>query len=291
MTPLNYNHLRYFHVVARLGNMTRAAAQLNVAQSAISIQIRHLEESLGTPLFEREHKSLVLTEAGRIALEYAGIIFRAGDELQDALRHRPVARQILRVGAVATLSRNFQIGLLQPVLDRAEVVIRTGTLRELLAQLRSHTLDLVLANQAVSRDAETPWHSHLLDEQEVCLVSRPGERPRRLRFPTALEGRRIVLPGLESNVRVAFDALLERAGVRPVVVAEADDMPMLRLLARECEALALVPRVVVRDELEAGELVERCRIPGLMETFYAITPTRRFPNQFVGELLATRTRA
>lgn len=285
MSHLNYNHLRYFHVVARLGNMTKAAAHLRVAQSAVSIQIRNLEQSLGVALFEREHKSLVLTEAGRLALEYAGTIFRAGDELQDALRHRPVARQILRVGAVATLSRNFQIGLLRPVLDKAEVVIRTGTLRELLGQLRAHTLDLVLANQAVPRDAETPWHSHLLDEQEVCLVSRPGERPKRLRFPGALEGMRLVLPGLESNVRVAFDARLERAGVRPLVVAEADDMPMLRLLARECRALALVPRVVVRDELESGELVERCRIPDLMETFYAITPARKFPNRLVETLL------
>ncbi len=283
---MNYHHLRYFHVVARLGNMTRAAARLNVAQSAVSIQIRQLEESLGTPLFERDRKSLVLTEAGRLAMEYADTIFRAGEELVDALRNRPADRRILRVGAVATLSRNFQIALLKPVLAEAEVVIRTGPLRDLLAQLRSHNLDLVLANQAVPRDAETPWHSHLLDEQDVCLVSRPFPGKKKLKFPQDLEGCRVVLPGLDSNVRAGFDAILERAGVRPVIVAEADDMPMLRLLARESEALTLVPRVVVQDELEARELVERCRIPDLTETFYAITPTRRFPNRLVAGLLS-----
>ncbi len=285
---MNYHHLRYFYVVARTGNMTKAAAQLRVAQSAVSIQIRQLEESLGVALFERDRKSLVLTEAGRVAMEYAATIFRAGDELVDVLRHRPAARQILRVGAVATLSRNFQIALLKPALHLAELVVRTGTLRELLAQLRTHQLDLVLSNQPVARDAETPWHSHLIDEQEVCLVSKPVKGRKALKFPRDLEGVSLVLPGLDSNIRVGFDAILERAGVRPVVVAEADDMPMLRLLARETDALALVPRVVVRDELKERLLVERCRIPDLMETFYAITATRRFPNRLVGLVLQSK---
>ena len=282
---MNYHHLRYFHAVARLGNMTRAAARLRVAQSAISLQIRRLEEAIGTPLFERDRKTLVLTEAGRIALEYAETIFRTGDELVDVLKGRPAQRQVLRVGAVSTLSRNFQIAILRPILDHAELIIRTGGLRELLGQLRAHTLDLVLANQAVPRDEETPWHSHLLDRQEVCLVSRPVTGRRKLAFPRGLEGARLVLPGLDSNIRAGFDALLARAGVRPIIAAVADDMPMLRLLAREAEALTLVPRVVVRDELEAGELVERCRIEGLTENFYAITAERRFPNRLAAEIV------
>lgn len=282
---MNYHHLRYFHAVARLGNMTRAAEKLRVAQSAISLQVRRLEEDLGAPLFERDRKMLVLTEAGRIALEYAETIFRTGEELQDVLKGRPAHRRVLRVGAVSTLSRNFQMALLRPVLARAELVIRTGGLRDLLSQLRAHSLDLVLANQAVPRDEDSPWHSHLLDRQEVCLVSRPVTGRRKLRFPEGLEGARLVLPGLDSNIRAGFDAMLARAGVRPAIAAVADDMPMLRLLAREADALTLVPKVVVRDELLAGDLVERCRIDGLTENFYAITADRRFPNTLAAELL------
>jgi LysR family transcriptional activator of nhaA len=66
-------------------------------------------------------------------------------------------------------------------------------------------------------------------------------------------------------------------------------MATLRLLAREGEGLALVPTVVVRDELESGELVEVQAIPQLRETFYAITPTRRLPNKIVEEMV-TRMR-
>lgn len=62
-------------------------------------------------------------------------------------------------------------------------------------------------------------------------------------------------------------------------------MAMLRLLAREGAGLALVPPVVVSGELKSRVLVERCRIPEIRESFYAITPSRRFPNPMVAEIL------
>lgn len=96
----------------------------------------------------------------------------------------------------------------------------------------------------------------------------------------------MLLPGRGSGIRAAFDRIVEDAGVRPVVVAEVDDMAMLRLLARESDALALVPPVVVRDELRAGTLVEHCRLRQIEESFYAIVPQRRFPHPLVRELLA-----
>jgi LysR family transcriptional activator of nhaA len=291
VATLNYHHLRYFWAIAHERNLTRAAQRLNVSQSALSIQLRQLEDRLGQKLFDREQRQLKLTEAGRIALDYADTIFRAGDELVSLLRHSGSrGRAVLRIGSVATLSRNFQLALLKPLLDRADVelVIHSGTLRELLAQLAAHTLDLVLSNVAVPRDAATGWHSHLIAQQPVSLVGRPTASRKRFRFPQDLAGARVVLPGAASSMRAAFDLLLDQAGVRPVVVAEVDDMAMLRLLARECDALTLVPPVVVRDELRARVLVERCRIPQIAESFFAISPRRRFPNPLLRELLAAQ---
>src|SRR5690606_21972242 len=119
---LNYNHLRYFWAVAHEGNLTRAAARLHVAQSAVSVQIRQLEDQLGHQLFERRGRRLELTEAGRIALDHADAIFEAGAELEGILQARATsARQVLRVGSLATLSRNFQLAFLAPMLGRADV--------------------------------------------------------------------------------------------------------------------------------------------------------------------------
>jgi LysR family transcriptional activator of nhaA len=70
---------------------------------------------------------------------------------------------------------------------------------------------------------------------------------------------------------------MAREGLSPRIAAEADDMAMLRLLVREDAGLALVPPIVVQDELEAGILVEAMRLPELHEAFWAITLPRRFP--------------
>ena len=288
MSFLNYHHLRYFRAIAKEGTLTGAAVQLGVSQSAISVQLRQLEESLGQPLFHRERKSLVLTEAGHIALDYAERIFQSGEELVATLAHQPGRqRRMLRVGAVATLSRNFQLQCLRRFIGRddVELVLRSGALRDLLAQLRAHTLDVVLSNQAIRRDMETPWHSHLLEKQPVALIGRKTRKRTKFRFPDDLSGTPLLLPTPDSELRTAFDLMLERAGVRPTIAAEVDDMAMLRLLAREGAGLALVPPVVVKNELERGLLEVRHRIPEIQEHFYAITPSRRFPNPLVGEML------
>jgi LysR family transcriptional activator of nhaA len=285
---LNYNHLRYFWAVAHTGSLTRAADHMNLSQSALSVQIQKLEHQVGHALFERVGKKLVLTEAGQIALDYADTVFKAGDELMSTLQGRPVAnRQVLKVGALTTLSRNFQLEFLRPLVGRSDVelIVRSGNIRDLLAQLEAHAIDVVLSNSAAPRDARSTLRNHLLNEQPVSLVGRPRASKRAFRFPEDLRTEPILLPSLDSDIRVAFDRVMELTGIRPIILAEVDDMAMLRLLAREREGVTLVPPIVVRDELEAGVLVEHCRIPEVAETFYAIVQNRRFPNRLLAELL------
>ncbi|MGV8833781.1 MAG: LysR family transcriptional regulator [Devosia sp.] len=287
MRNINFNHLRYFWAVAHEGSLTRAAEQMNLSQSTLSVQIQKLEHQMGHPLFERVGKKLVLTEAGQIALDYADTVFKAGDELLSTLQGRPMAnRQVLRVGALTTLSRNFQLEFLRPLVGRADVelIVRSGNTRDLLAQLEAHEVDVVLSNSAVPQDARTLLRNHLLNEQPVSLVGRPRSGSK-FRFPEDLRAEPLLLPSLDSDIRVAFDRILERAGIRPSILAEVDDMAMLRLLARESEGVTLVPPIVVRDELEAGILVEYCRIPEVTERFYAIVKKRRFPSQLLIDLL------
>src|SRR5512140_621298 len=189
MRDLNYNHLRYFWAVARQGSLTRAAEQMNLSQSALSVQIQKLEHQVGHQLFERAGKKLILTEAGQIALDYADTVFKAGDELLSTLRGRPLAsRQVLRVGALTTLSRNFQLEFLRPLVGRSDVelIVRSGNIRDLLAQLEAHAVDVVLANSAPPRDARSSLRNRLLDEQPVSLVGRPRIDNRKFHFPEDL---------------------------------------------------------------------------------------------------------
>ena len=287
VTRLNYHHLQYFRAVAHEGNLTRAAQHLRVAQSALSTQIRQLEAQLGQALFARQGRTLVLTEAGRIALAYADTIVGAGNELVATLREgRRRERQVLRVGAVATLSRNFQRGFLAPLVGQpdVELVLQSGSLGELLARLGAHTLDLVLSNRRVQEDTGAAWRCRRIARQQVSLVG-PPRRGAPFRFPEDLAVVPLALPSRDSEIRGGFDVLCEQYGLRVSVAAEVDDMAMLRLIARDSQAAALVPAVVVLDELRAGVLEEYALVPGLYEEFYAITVRRQYQHPLVPPLL------
>jgi LysR family transcriptional activator of nhaA len=287
MATLNFHHLRYFWAVAHEGNLTRAAERLNLSQSAVSIQIRKLEDELGHALFERRGRQLVPTEAGRIALDHADAIFAAGDELLDTLAESGRGRRVLRVGALATLSRNFQIAFLRPLLGRddVEIVLRSGGLGDLLASLEAHRLDVVLANATPPGDAATPWRAQPIAEQLVSLIGTPRRLGEDRSLEVLLQREPLVLPTAQSGIRTGFDALADRLGIRPRIAAEVDDMALLRLLAREDIGLAVVPPIVVRDELASGRLREAVQLPRLSETFFAVTLRRRFPNPLLRELL------
>ncbi len=273
---INFHHLRYFWAVAKDGNLTRTAARMHVAQSALSSQIQQLEQQLGEALFVREGRRLVLTEAGHIALAHAEAIFTTGSELVATFEHGRQRSQVLRIAAVATLSRNFQESFVKPILEEPDVrlCLESGGLAELLRRLEDHSVDLVLSNRPPARERNSKLRCRRVARQPVSIVG--PKRHAAFRFPQSVANARMILPGPESDIRSEFDALCAQLDVRVHVLAEVDDMATMRLLARDANALALVPSVVVRDELHAGVLHEHCKVPGLFETFYAITVERTF---------------
>ncbi|GHA33102.1 LysR family transcriptional regulator [Devosia pacifica] len=289
MSELNYNHLRYFWAVAHEGNLTRTASRLNITQSALSVQIKKLEERLGHALFERRGRQLHLTEAGRIALDHADQIFATGDEMLGTLRDASRTRNVLRVGALATLSRNFQIEFLGPLLRRGdvEIVLRSGGAAELLTSLQDLSLDVVLMNQAPQSDSMIAYVAHRLAEQQVSLFGTPARLGNSNNSDAAvlLTEHPVILPVPYSGIRIGFDAYVGRLGIRPQIAAEVDDMALMRLLAREDLGLAVLPPIVVKDELAAGVLINASDLPAITETFYAVTLKRRFPNPLLRTLL------
>ena len=289
LSQLNFHHLFYFWRVAKLGHLTRAAQELHTSQSAVSAQIRQLEERLGEGLFMREGRRLILTDAGQLVQAYADNIFGLGQEMLGRLEGRSAGITRLRVGSVATMSRNYQENWLRPALTDPAVVLtlESGLLEGLLARLVQHQLDVVLANETVAADPDRPLHCRFLGNQAVLLVG-PASRwaAQSLRIPEDLEGVDIALPGPRHALRTQFDALCTTIGVTPRLRAEVDDMAMLRLIARDSGWLTLLPEVVVQDELRAGTLVAVGHSAALQERFYAITTPHRHRIELLEQLLA-----
>lgn len=184
------------------------------------------------------------------------------------------------------------MAFLEPVLGRADIdlVLRSGSSGELLQALEALNLDVVLINQAPVHDALNSFIAHRLAEQPVSLVEAPA-RLRKTAEPMALlQAHPVILPSAGSSIRSSFDALADRLGIKPQIAAEVEDMAMMRLLAREDVSLAVLPPIVVKDELASGVLTEADHLPGIFETFYAITVTRRFPHPLPPSLLKAQLR-
>jgi len=286
MADLNYHHLRYFWAVAHDGNLTRTAERLNLSQSALSAQIKQLEARIGQALFERRGRALHLTEAGRIALDHADTIFATGEELLDTLRESARPARALRVGAISTLSRNFQLSFLDPVLGRpdVEVILRSGSAQELYAALDALNLDVVLTNAPPSQDALTAYVAQKLADQTIGLFGTADRVSGHAALEDLIAAHPLILPTRDTQIRAGFDALLRRVRATPIIAAEVDDMAMIRLLARRGAGLAVVPPIVVQDELARGELRQAAMLD-LHELFYAVTLDRRYPNPLLAELL------
>lgn len=275
MTRLNYHHLYYFWQVARGGKLTQVAQTLHISQSALSSQIRQLENQLNTQLFERTGRRLLLTSAGKRVMAYANDIFQRGEELEAWARRgiEPEFRQ-LQIGVRSTMSRNFVDTFVAPLFREPDIrfTLVSGELDHLLERLAQHELDLVLSDTHVSagtRDHRA-WQSQLLARQPLSIIGpEPGSRP--LSFPESMHDRRWILPGPDTEIRAAFEGFCAMHQFRPEVLAEADDMAMLRLLTRDSHCLAVLPEVVVRDEIRNGSLHEWMKIPNVYEYFYCVT--------------------
>ncbi|MFN4115380.1 MAG: LysR substrate-binding domain-containing protein [Inhella sp.] len=289
LEQLNFHHLFYFWQVAKRGHLTRAAEALHTSQSALSAQIRQLEERLGEALFERQRRRLVLTDSGRLVLAYADNIFGLGQEMLGRLQGRVDGVIRLRVGSVATMSRNLQENWIRPLLadPTVSLTLESGLLDGLLKRLIEHQLDVVLANETVPAGGQPALHCRFLGSQPISLVGPAGRwEPDSLRLPEDLDGLELALPGQRHALRAQFDALCVSAAVNPRLRAEVDDMAMLRLIARDSGWLTVLPDVVVQDELRSGTLVRVGRSTQLRESFYAITTPQRHRIDALERLLA-----
>ncbi|WP_115718990.1 LysR family transcriptional regulator [Gallaecimonas mangrovi] len=287
MSRLNYHHLYYFWQVARQGNLTQTAQKLHISQSALSSQIKQLEESLNVKLFTRQGRKLQLTESGYHALNYANDIFKNGEELEQLLTSGSALPSTpLRIGILSTISRNFIEQFVKPLLsqDDCRFSLQSMSQTGLLNAMNELQLDMALTNIPVRGSNINNWQSRVLARQPVAIIGPPG-----LALTDELgesyRHRKWIVPYGENPLRAAFNAFAAQYELEPDIVAESDDMAMLRLLTRDIGALAVMPEVVVQDEIASGELKSYMSLPNVYENFYAVTTSRRIVHPKVSTLI------
>lgn len=283
MEWLNYHHLRYFWTVAKEGTLARAAEKLRVSPPSISEQVRLLEENLGEKLFQRSGRINTLTETGKIVLAYAEEIFSLGRELLNAVNQRPGARTLrFDVGVADSFPKIVTREILAPVFAMAEpvqVICREGKMEDLLAQLAAHRLDVILSDEPPSSSTNFRTFSHHLGESGTtfCAAKNPAARLRR-GFPRSLHGAAAMLPAENTRFRQQLEVWFQERQIRPRVLAEFDDLALMRVVAAGTEAFIAVPSLGAEDLVRHQPFhrigsADQCRT-----RFYAITAERRIAN-------------
>lgn len=285
---LNYQHLYYFRKIAHEGGVTRAAESLGLSQSTLSAQLKDLESSFDVKLFRREGRSLQLTEAGKVALDYAEEIFDTGDELRSWLaRGETSTRRRIQIGTTSTLSKILQYELLHPLVmaSRGQPKVIEAEMPDLIHKLQIHHLDVAFTNTPPGELRNQNLDVHLIGETPVYLVGRPPFRIPKKPFPKWLVDIPLFLPVSPTSARMDFDSKMIRAGIRPLIQAEVDDTALLRMLALSGAGLSLLPEIGVQFEASERKLLRIEKIPGIQERIYAITTHRKQLPSIVSDVI------
>lgn len=286
MSSLNYKHLYYFWMVVKHGGVLRAGEQLHVTPQAISGQLKLLEEAMGTALLRKRGRGLELTESGRLALSYADEIFHLGEELQDVLQNHPDGiPQQFRVGIGDMVPKTVAYHLLQPAFHSPQalrLICREGQLIQLLGDLATHQLDLVIADRPLPPESNVRAFNHLLGESSLCIVGTPslcaqlsGD------FPHNLQQAPFLMPGADAAIRPRLQGWLERHRLRVRVVAEFDDGALLKAFGKAGMGCFAVPTILADEICHEYQLAILGRIDELTEQFYAISVERRLTHPAV----------
>ncbi len=286
MEWLNYHHLRYFWTVAKEGSLARAAAKLHVSQPSISEQIRELESAFGERLFRREGRNNKLTDAGQVVFGYAEEIFALGREMLNAVKQRPGAKELrLYVGVADSFPKLVTNEILKPVFGMpgtAHIICREGKMEDLLAQLAAHRLDIVLADEPASSSTNFKTFNHSLGETGTtfCAERKLAAKLKR-HFPRSLHDAPALLPTENTSLRRALETWFREQELQPRIVAEFEDLALMKVMAAEVRGFIALPSVAVGDAaghygFQAIGRTEKCRVQ-----FHAITAERRIAHPAV----------
>lgn len=280
MEWLNYHHLLYFWTVAREGGVSKAAEKLRLSQPTISAQVRTLEEAVGERLFQRQGRSLVLTETGRLVYRYADEIFGIGRELVETLRGRPVGRPLqLNVGVGHVVPKLIVYRLLRPATKGPEpvhLICREDNTDQLVTHLATHALDVVITDTPAPAHLRVKVFSHLLGESDTAFFA-PASEAARLRrgFPRSLHDAPMLLPTMNTALRHGLEEWFDKEHLRPRVVAEFEDSALMKVFGHSAGVAFPSPAAIEADVCRFYGVRVIGRTSAVRERYYAISAERR----------------
>ena len=287
--------LKTFRVIAETLNFTKAAETLHLTQSAVSHQIKALETELGEPLFIRAKRGVILTPAGKVALEYAGRILDEAEEMREKVAGREKAlsgrvRVAAATQALVYLFSPFFESFIEEN-EEVELTFRTTVSTE-------QTVTDILNGAADVGFASMPTYSPTLRfielvEDELVLVSGKQHNFAKTKKvkPADLQNERWILFERGASIRRATDAFFKKIKLEPEKALESNDTYFIKMMIGKGLGISLLPSWSIREEVANGKLLQR-RIDGheLKRSVSMVSlkgfqpaPTRAFISHILGK--------
>lgn len=268
---IQLRNLRSFIAVATAGSISKAAEMIHIAQPALSVQLRQIEQALGAPLFERFHRGVTLTPAGERFLVHARDILRlvdvAVEDVRDAMAE-PEGRVAL--GLPQSMARLLALPLVKmvtgqwPKVELHIVEMNTGYIA---AHLLSRDIDLGMTFR--SEENTGVAYTHLADEELVFVSSAaqiskyhrgPAGRSKSIRAAD-LSRFPIIMPTRAHSLRRRIEECLQDASISLNVIAQVNAIPQLTELA----AAGVASTILSRAAVEGSSLVDQLAIMAITQ--------------------------
>lgn len=252
--------LRTFTAIAETLNFTKASEKLHLTQSAVSHQMKALEEELGVPLFIRAKSGVLLTDAGKIALEYAVRILNEAEEMRERVagRERALAGRVRVAAATQALVFLFA-PLFEEFMDAheaVELVFRTTvSTDQTVEDILEGVADVGFASMAVYSPV---LQVEELFEDELVLVVGKKHRFAREREVSIkqLEKEKWILFERGASIRRSTDDFFKKVKIEPETALESNDTYFIKMMIEHGLGVSLMPSWAVRDEVRNGKLAQ-----------------------------------
>lgn len=258
---MEFRQIRYALSVAKERSFTNAAARLNISQSAVSEQVRLLEEEIGFALFRRTPRGIDVTERGRTFLYEAERVVGDLMSLSDTARRlRGAPSDTLTLGMGSGMAQIFMprlFGNLNAILPGVRLEIVTAPTKTIFDDLHQERIDAGIAIESNPDRVPAGLLFDRLTDAEMALIVRPKHPLARARQPVDI-GKLVAEPIVMSELTVGYGqvvlSLFTDLGIRPNILAVADNIETMKVIVQSGSGIAIVPRPCAESEVALGAL-------------------------------------
>jgi DNA-binding transcriptional LysR family regulator len=265
---MNYNHLHYFYMVVRHGNISAASRELGVSQPSLSSQIKTFEESLGVALFDRRGNRLELTPAGRKVYENAAQMFELAATISSYVKSNSSQKLPIHLGIADEIERPFAVNLVRHLTKKwkkgepPSTSFITGTSDELIGKLRSWSVDAVITNRPSSFNDLEPAGTMVLPiffaisgRSDFNIQNAVECQPREVFKILKGLKRGLSVPSSRLKLREEIDSFLSKDSGGHAITFESDHLAtMIRAIIDDI-GVGFAPLPYMSREVAKGELI------------------------------------